>query len=98
MRITPDSSAFVALARFQETEKRTDQSSSEKSGAESAFKRTLANGADIRPVKSAATATQSSNQYTGDGDAERPTSTREAPTRGQRPRFQPKGQSINILV
>ena len=99
MRIIPDSSAFTALSGLQDSQKRSEHSSAQVAAGESAFIRTLVNGdAFVRSVNAAVASPKTSDQYRAKSDTDRPSPTREAPTRGQRPVFQPKGQSINILV
>ncbi len=102
MTVSFEPSTFVALSRFQDSSKRSEPSNADKAASVSEFVRTLINGADLaRPVKPPANAATASDQRKPPNDFkadDKPSSTREAPTRGLRPKFQPKGQTVNILV
>ena len=102
MSVSFEPSTFAALSRFQDTQKRSEPSPTDKTASVSEFVRTLANGADVaRPVKATSDTAVASDQDKFEREFkvnEKPSTTREAPTLGLRPRFQPKGQAVNILV
>jgi len=101
MRVTPDSGLLQALSRFQDGQKAAERARFEDSlagrGPQTATDaaRTGALRQVAAPLKPETAGERSAGGATDRTEGQR--FTREAPA-GQRPKFIPKGQTLNILV